>query len=107
MIWISPSNEKSPLASPSANSDTREPKPPPKGRLVDSITHGPPGNQERTEYIMKNLIETAKATKVPEKYELRASDLDTLYREAHGDVFRMISWAFKIGFHQGQKAGDR
>lgn len=53
---------------------------------------------------MKNLIETAKATKVPEKYELRASDLDTLYREAHGDVFRMISWAFKIGFHQGQKA---
>jgi len=55
---------------------------------------------------MKNLIETAKATKVPEKYELRASDLETLYREAHGDVFRMISWAFKIGFHQGQKAGD-
>lgn len=56
---------------------------------------------------MKNLIETAKATKVPEKYELRVRDLDTLYREAHGDVFRMISWAFKIGFHQGQKAGDR
>lgn len=56
---------------------------------------------------MKNLIETAKATKVPEKYELRVSDLDTLYREAHGDVFRMISWAFKIGFRQGQKAGDR
>lgn len=53
---------------------------------------------------MKNLIETAKATKVPEKYELRASDLDALYREAHGDVFRMVSWAFKIGFHRGQKA---
>lgn len=53
---------------------------------------------------MKDLIETAKATKVPEKYELRASDLDALYREAHGDVFRMVSWAFKIGFHQGQKA---
>ena len=27
---------------------------------------------------MKNLIETAKATKVPEKYELRASDTITL-----------------------------
>lgn len=53
---------------------------------------------------MKNLIETAKATKVPNKYELRASDLETLYRETRGDVFRMISWAFKIGFHQGQKA---
>ena len=66
-----------------------------------------PAVKERTEYIMKNLIETAKATKVPEKYELRASDLDALYREAHGDVFRMVSWAFKIGFHQGQKAGDR
>ena len=66
-----------------------------------------PAVKERTDLHMKNLIETAKATKVPEKYELRASDLDTLYREAHGDVFRMISWAFKIGFHQGQKAGDR
>ena len=66
-----------------------------------------PAVKERTEYIMKNLIDTAKATKVPEKYELRASDLDALYREARGDVFRMISWAFKIGFHQGQKAGDR
>lgn len=53
---------------------------------------------------MKNLIETAKATKVPNKYELLASDLETLYRETRGDVFRMISWAFKIGFHQGQKA---
>ena len=73
---------------------------------MDSITHDPPGNQERTELHMKNLIETAKATKVPEKYELRASDLDALYREAQGDVFRMVSWAFKIGFHQGQKAGD-
>lgn len=104
MIWTSPSNEKSPLVSPSANSDTREPNQPPKGRLVDSITHDPPGNQERTELHMKNLIETAKATKVPEKYELRASDLDALYRETHGDVFRMVSWAFKIGFHQGQKA---
>lgn len=56
---------------------------------------------------LNQLKTRAKATKVPEKYELRASDLDTLYREAHGDVFRMISWAFKIGFHQGQKAGDR
>lgn len=53
---------------------------------------------------MKNLIETAKNTHVPGKYDLRESELDTLYREAHGDVFRMISWAFKIGFHQGQKA---
>lgn len=66
-----------------------------------------PTVKERTEYIMKNLIETAKATKVPDKYELRASDLETLYRKTRGDVFRMISWAFKIGFHQGQKAGDR
>ena len=33
---------------------------------------------------MKNLIETAKATKVPEKYELRASDLDTLYMKPMG-----------------------
>ncbi|WP_154666679.1 hypothetical protein [Intestinimonas massiliensis (ex Afouda et al. 2020)] len=56
---------------------------------------------------MKNLIETAKATKVPEKYELRERDLEAIYNGAHGDVFRMISWAFKIGFHQGQKAGDR
>ena len=63
-----------------------------------------PAVKERTELHMKNLVETAKATKVPEKYELRASDLETLYREAHGDVFEMISWAFKIGFHQGQKA---
>lgn len=64
-------------------------------------------NQLKTRAKAHDLIETAKATKVPEKYELRVSDLDTLYREAHGDVFRMISWAFKIGFHQGQKAGDR
>lgn len=42
---------------------------------MDSITHDPPGNQERTELHMKNLIETAKATKVPEKYELRVSDI--------------------------------
>ena len=104
MIWTNTSSKKAPLRHAFHNLTQGSQNPPPKGRLVDSITHDPPGNQERTEYIMKNLIETAKATKVPEKYELRASDLDTMYREAHGDVFRMISWAFKIGFHQGQKA---
>ena len=54
---------------------------------------------------MKNLIETAKATKVPEKYELRASDLDALYREAHGDVFRMVSWASRLASIRAEGKG--
>lgn len=71
---------------------------------MDSITHEPPGNQERTEYIMKNLIETAKNTHVPGKYDLRESELNFLYDNYRYDLFGLISFVFKLGFARGQKA---
>lgn len=55
---------------------------------------------------MKNLIETAKNTHVPGKYDLRESELDFLYNNYRYDLFGLISFVFKLGFARGQKAGE-
>ena len=50
-MWLDDLDEhqqqESPLASRLPQPDTREPKLPPKGRLVNSITHDPPGSQRK------------------------------------------------------------
>ena len=51
---------------------------------------------------MKNLIETAKNTHVPGKYDLRESELDFLYDNYRYDLFGLISFVFKLGFARGQ-----
>ena len=53
---------------------------------------------------MKNLIETAKNTHVPGKYDLRESELDFIYDNYRRDLFTLISFVFKLGFARGQKA---
>lgn len=55
---------------------------------------------------MKNLIETAKNTHVPGKYDLRRNELDELYDAYHHDTFKLIAVVFKLGFARGQKAGE-
>ncbi|MBS5621945.1 MAG: hypothetical protein KHW69_02795 [Clostridium sp.] len=106
MIWTNTSSKKAPLRQVVEGVTQGSQNPPPKGRLISSIAHEPPNSQRKDGYIMKNLIETAKNTHVPGKYDLRESELDFLYNNYRYDLFGLISFVFKLGFARGQKAGE-
>ena len=104
MIWTNTSSKKAPLRQVVEGVTQGSQNPPPKGRLISSIAHEPPNSQRKDGYIMKNLIETAKNTHVPGKYDLRRNELDELYDAYHHDTFKLIAVVFKLGFARGQKA---
>lgn len=44
---------------------------------------------------------------VPNKSDLRVSDMREIYEAAKSDIFMMITYAFAYGFHRGANAAEK
>lgn len=55
---------------------------------------------------MKNLIEKLDSTvgHINPRYDAKYSDMQTIYHCFKSDVFKLISYSFRFGYMQGQKA---
>lgn len=51
----------------------------------------------------KKLIATIKAVQIPQRYDLKAWEIEAIHDTAKLDTFRMMGHAFKYGFLKGQR----